>query len=194
VIEAERRVDYVYQAMARLGALPVSGEETRPAKTPKDLASFVALATEAGSRVRAALDDDLNTPVALAVVGELAKAANEIADLQQRKKKDAEVQKAIPFVVAEVQAALHAAMGPLGLLQTPPDTYRARTQAQRLALLGLTPQEIDARLEERSLARKNKDFARGDAIRRDLDVLGIEIADSPEGTTWRVAPGGRLAG
>jgi cysteinyl-tRNA synthetase len=191
VLEAERRVDYIYQAMARLGAIELPGEETRPTKIPKDLTPFAKMAADSGAKVNAALDDDLNTPVALAVVGELAKAANEVADLVQRKKKDADLQRAIPFVAAQVQVALHCALAPLGLLQTPPPVYRERTQAQRLAILGLTPAQIDARLAERTAARKDKDFARGDALRRELDVLGIEIADSPEGTTWRVAPGGR---
>jgi cysteinyl-tRNA synthetase len=194
VVEAERRVDYVHQALGRLGALPASGDGTKPAKMPKDLAPFVALAVDASGRLSAALDDDLNTPVALAIAGELAKAGNEIADLTQRKKKDADLQRSVPFVAAHVHAALKNVLGTLGLLQTPPDAYRTRTQAQRLALLGLAAGEVDARLEERALARKAKDFARGDAIRKELEVLGIEIADSPEGTTWRVAPGGRLAG
>jgi cysteinyl-tRNA synthetase len=54
----------------------------------------------------------------------------------------------------------------------------------------VTPAEIDARLAERTAARAAKDFARGDALRKGLEALGIEVADAPEGTTWRVAPGG----
>ena len=70
----------------------------------------------------------------------------------------------------------------------PPDVYRERTQAQRLAILGLTPEQIDARLAERTAARQAKDFARADALRKELDAKGIEVADAPEGTTWRVRP------
>jgi cysteinyl-tRNA synthetase len=194
VIEAERRVDYLYQALARLASVGgVGGKETLPGRTPKDLIPFARVASEGHPRVSAALDDDLNTPVALAVLSELAKAANELADLVQKRKKDVDLQRSAPFVAAQVDMAMRSALAPLGLLQTPLAAYRERTQRQRLALLGLSPREIDARLAERAAAREAKDFARGDALRTELEAQGIEVADGPEGTTWRVAPGGRMA-
>jgi len=64
--------------------------------------------------------------------------------------------------------------------------YRARTEAQRLAILGRTPEQIAARLQERARARSGKDFARADAIRKELEADGIEVADTPAGTTYRV--------
>ena len=45
--------------------------------------------------------------------------------------------------------------------------------------------EIDALVEERTTARANKDYARGDEIRDKLIEMGVEIMDSPQGTTWR---------
>ena len=45
--------------------------------------------------------------------------------------------------------------------------------------------QIQKLLDDRTAARKAKDFARADAIRRHLDEMGIEIMDSPAGTTWR---------
>ena len=45
--------------------------------------------------------------------------------------------------------------------------------------------QIDTLIEERNTARANKDYARGDEIRDQLTTMGIEILDSPEGTTWR---------
>jgi cysteinyl-tRNA synthetase len=194
VVEAERRVDYLYQAAARLMAMDVpSPGGTAPAKMPRDLLPFSKLVADARPRVTAALDDDLNTPVALAVLAELAKAANELADLVQKRKKDPEIQRIAPFISAQLLVALRAAAEPLGLLPSSPDAYRARTQQQRLAILGMTPEQIEARLAERTAARQAKDFARGDAIRKELEALGIEVADSPEGTTWRVGPIGSAA-
>jgi cysteinyl-tRNA synthetase len=52
----------------------------------------------------------------------------------------------------------------------------------------MEPSAVDALLAERAEARKAKDFARGDTIRKELEAKGIEIADSPVGTTWRLAP------
>jgi cysteinyl-tRNA synthetase len=81
---------------------------------------------------------------------------------------------------------IRQAVEPLGILQAFPEEYRERTQAQRLGLLGLSSEAIDARLSERAEARKAKDFAKGDAIRKELEALKIEIADSPAGTSWRI--------
>jgi cysteinyl-tRNA synthetase len=187
IVEAERRVDYIYQALVRLASTHGPEGGTMATRIPKDLLPFTKLAADAVDRVVAALADDLNTPVALAVLGEVAKAANELADLAQRRKKDAELQRATPFVSAKLQAALLATLKPLGLLQTPDEVYRRRTQDQRLAILGLSSEQIDARLADRTAARASKDFARADALRADLDAKGIEVADSPEGTTWRAA-------
>jgi cysteinyl-tRNA synthetase len=192
IVEAERRVDYVYQALARLTSSQGPGGATMSERVPKALVPFTKLAADASDRVSAALDDDLNTPVALSVIAELAKGANELADLLQKRKNDADLQRSASSVAGKLEAALQVSLARLGLLQTPPDVYRTRTQAQRLAILGLLPDQIDAHLAERAAARKAKDFARGDAIRRELEAQGIEVADSPEGTTWRVAPGGRL--
>ncbi len=190
VTEAERRVDYFYQAISRLEALAGSGheaDEQPQAVLPKGLVQMVKLADTARGRVDAALDDDLNTPVALAVVGEIAKAANELADLVVKRKNDGELAKAAPIVSARLLRALRSSVEPLGLLQAPGDEYRARTQKQRLTVRGLTTEGILARLADRKAARESKDFARSDAIRKELDAAGIEIADGPEGSTWRAS-------
>ena len=45
--------------------------------------------------------------------------------------------------------------------------------------------KVDALIAERIAARAAKDFARADAIRDELDALGVEVMDSPQGSTWR---------
>jgi cysteinyl-tRNA synthetase len=190
VLEAERRVDYLYATLDRLEALGGGGAlgegEPLPAKLPKDLAPITALAGEARARVDAALDDDLNTPVALSIIAEVAKAGNELADLAQRRRKDQEVARAAPALARRLGAALRASLDVLGLLSTLPAAYQARTRARRLALLHKTSEQIEAKLAERAEARLAKDFARADALRKELEADGIEVADSPTGTTWRV--------
>jgi cysteinyl-tRNA synthetase len=47
---------------------------------------------------------------------------------------------------------------------------------------------IDAKIVERAEAKRAKDFARADAIRSELDAMGIELRDAPEGTTWTLKP------
>ena len=188
VVEAERRVDYLYQALGRLATSLGPAGGTVATRIPKDLQPFAALTSDAIGRITAALDDDLNTPAALSVLGELAKATNELLDIVQKRKKDADMQRAAPFVAAKLEAMLLQGLKVLGLLQTPADVYRERTQKRRLGIAGLSPEQIEARLAERAAARKDKDFARGDALRAELEARGVEVADAPEGTTWRIAP------
>ena len=195
VLEAERRVDYLYTTLDRLDALAAGGEGGEApspapppqAKPPKDFVAFAALADGARARVDAALDDDLNTPVVLSVIADVAKAANELADVAQRRRKDPDVARAAPPLARRLAAALRSSLSALGLLQAPAALYQSRTQTRRLAILGKTPEAIEAKLVERAAARQAKDFARADALRKELEADQIEVADSPAGTTWRVA-------
>jgi cysteinyl-tRNA synthetase len=188
VVEAERRVDYLYQALERLDSLAAGAAAELPAKPARELAPFFEAAKAVGPRVSAALDDDLNTTVAFAAIGEAAKAANELVDLAGKRRKDAGLQAAAPVVGASLARALRGAMEPLGILQAARDVYVERTQARRLRVRGTSVEAIRARLSERDAARAAKDYARGDEIRKALEAEGIEVADSPSGTTFRIAP------
>ncbi|MEM1019030.1 MAG: cysteine--tRNA ligase [Pseudomonadota bacterium] len=103
----------------------------------------------------AALDDDLNTPQALSVLGRLAAASNS----------------------PDGKGALLQSAALLGLLQNDPETWRVGTAAP----VG----DIDALIEQRATAKKNKDFATADAIRDQLLEQGIILEDGPDGTRWR---------
>jgi cysteinyl-tRNA synthetase len=184
VIEAEKRVDYLYQTVARLEA--IATEVTPDKIIAKELTAALNLARDAKKRMNKALDEDLNTPVALGVIADLAKAANEICDLVGKRKKDESLQRNSGGVARELLAALRACFEPLGMLQTPGDAYRDRTQARRLGLLGRTAAWVEERLADRTAAREAKDFPRSDAIRAELSALEIEVADGASGSTWRV--------
>lgn len=51
----------------------------------------------------------------------------------------------------------------------------------------LTEDQVLQRIEDRTVARKNKEYEKSDAIRKDLAAVGIALMDSPVGTTWRPA-------
>jgi cysteinyl-tRNA synthetase len=189
VCEAERRLDYLYGTLERLRpSTEAHGDDQETlARIPTELIPFINVAKKARAKVVAALDDDLNTPVALSVVAEVAKSANELVDvIAQKSRTDSQVALAANWVKEMLADEIRQAVEPLGILQAFPEEYRERTQAQRLGLLGLSSEAIDARLSERAEARKAKDFAKGDAIRKELEALKIEIADSPAGTSWRI--------
>jgi cysteinyl-tRNA synthetase len=112
----------------------------------------------AAARFRAAMDDDFNTPVAVAVLFELA----------------AEVHRAHS---SEAAAWLRTLGGVLGILQ---QDARAFLQAGA----SLSEEDIQARIAERAEAKAQRDFGRADRIRTELLALGVELRDSPQGTTW----------
>jgi cysteinyl-tRNA synthetase len=184
VDEAERRVDYLYGTLERLSTLKT--EATEGAKLPKELVEAETAAKVARHNADAALADDLNTTVAIAELGEMAKHANEIADLAQRKVKDTAFRAAAANVAASLQFSMTHVISQLGILQSNVGAYRARTRARRLALRGLSEKDVDRRVADRVAARGAKDFARADALRAELSNLGVELHDSPGGSTWSV--------
>jgi cysteinyl-tRNA synthetase len=185
VDEAERRMDHAYSAVARLEQLVRSGL-TAPARLPPELIAYREQAAEAVVNAEAALDDDLNTPVALAALGELTRMAHELSDLSAKRKKDPSFVAGAGIAGQHVIVALRRVAGALGLILTDPATYAARTRERRLKIRGLTAAVIDAKVEERTQARKSKDFARGDALRAELTALGVAVHDGPNGSEWKI--------
>ena len=115
-------------------------------------------------RFKAAMDDDLNTPEAMAVLFDLA---NEVNRSQS----------------AEVAAQLRALAGVLGLLQRDAQEFLQGGASEG----GLDDVAINAQIEARIAAKKAKNFAEADRIRKELLEAGIVLEDTPQGTTWRRA-------
>jgi cysteinyl-tRNA synthetase len=160
---------------------------TAPSKLPPDLVAYREHAQKALADAEAALDDDLNTPVALAAFATLTGMGHELADLAQKRKKDPAFAGGASIAAQHVLAALRRLGDQLGLLLATPAEYAARCRARRLALRKLSPESIDEKVRERTAARAAKDFAKGDAIRAELAALGVVLNDGPAGTEWTVA-------
>ncbi len=178
--EAERSVDYLYTTLARLDGITVAitpGSQM-PAEFQKALDEVASLRTGA----IASLYEDLGAAGAVASVHRLAGLINEMMDLHQRRKGD---RPSIARVAAAGLSALTELAEVLGILRAPPGRYFARTRKQRLALVGLEESMVDEKVNARIAARAAKDFAAADAIRKELEGLGIELFDHPSGTTWK---------
>jgi cysteinyl-tRNA synthetase len=171
--DAERRVEYVYTTRERLASIdPARIVET--GEVPAALTKYPA-------SVAAALDDDLNMPVALAETSEMLKAVNELVDLSRRKKGT--------VAAAAIEAAVTAldALGrELGIGEADVTAFLARLRTRRTKAKGLTESDIDAKIAARTAARDAKDFAAADRLRDELVALGVEIMDGPKGTSWRM--------
>jgi cysteinyl-tRNA synthetase len=187
VDEGERRTDYLYTAIVSAEAFAEGASPAIGAKVSKAFPALAALAKSGAEDVAVALDDDLNTPKALAVVGEIAKGMNElITKAQKQFKKEPEGIAEAKALAAALSIALRGAVAPLGLLQASPEDYFARTKVRRLALRKLEAATIDGKIEARLAARAAKDFAQSDLIRDELAALSVELQDGPTGTTWRI--------
>src|SRR5262249_36829634 len=143
----------------------------------------------APAKVLAALDKDLNAPQALAALGELAKAANEVVLQIAKLKKDKPAQDEARKLAAPAANARGGRSKRPGGRQSAPRACSWGDRAERLAGRGLEASAVDAKIKEREAARAGKDFARADALRGELVAMGIEVLDAGGESTWRVVLG-----
>jgi cysteinyl-tRNA synthetase len=132
-----------------------------------DVPDAVRQAAEPLPSVVEALEDDLNTPRAMAEFFGLARELNKATGAGDRQR---------------LAATMFATGDLLGLLQQDPEQWFAGAADGELSA-----EAIDEMIGKRNAARAAKDFAAADAIRDELAAAGIQIEDGPDGTTWRRA-------
>ena len=110
------------------------------------------------ARFKAAMDEDFNTPLALAVLFDLAGEVNRDGS-------------------SALSGLLGALAGTIGLLQQTPTAYLQGGAT-------MDAQAIDSRIAERAAAKAARDFSTADRIRKELAAEGVELKDGPHGTTW----------
>jgi cysteinyl-tRNA synthetase len=155
VEESAQKLDRMYGALRDAG---VGGPSSEGAAEPP-------------RAVLAALEDDLNTPEAIAELFGVARAANKAADPAER---------------AVLAHSLRSGAALLGLLERDPAAWFAGAAAPEQAG-GLAEAEIDALLARREALRRERKFAEADAIRDRLAQGGILIEDVAGGSRWRRA-------
>ncbi|MCA9578658.1 MAG: cysteine--tRNA ligase [Sandaracinaceae bacterium] len=171
--EAERRLEYLYKTRQRLAELP-EARVVPGGQAPDALVGFPAALARA-------LDDDLNMPVALAALSELLSAVNELCDGALRKKGSAP-----QAAVDAALAGFEALRTHLGLGFQEPREVLERVRDRRAQARGVSREWVEQCIVDRATARANKDFEAADKIRVGLTEAGVELLDSPAGTTWQI--------
>ena len=146
----------------------------------RDLPAVPAVESEYTVRFHEVMDDDLNTPEAIAVLQRMTREINSARD----KGKTARAE--------QLGAELRTLGGVLGLLRVDPAEWfrRSATLSPNPSRGGevFTDAEVERRVEARLNARKAKDFAESDRIRDELAAAGVIVEDKPGGkATWRRA-------
>ncbi|HHO59592.1 MAG TPA: cysteine--tRNA ligase, partial [Thiotrichales bacterium] len=124
---------------------------------------------DAVAKFEAAMDDDFNTPEALAVLFDLAGQVNRLRETAMEQA----LQKA---------AVLKKLANVLGLLETDPETWLHSGVGDNA-----DNAKIEALIEARLQARADKNWAEADRVRDELHAMGIELEDKDGKTTWRRA-------
>jgi cysteinyl-tRNA synthetase len=154
----------------------------------RDLAPVSPAAGEHTARFLASMDDDFNTPEALAVLQDLAREVNSAKDVGAERR------------AAQLGAELQALGAVLGLLSVPPAQWFRLVRPARTEVPGggqereaaatargpISDAEVEARIAARTAARRAKNWAESDRIRAELAAAGVILEDKPGGqTAWR---------
>ncbi|MCB1761004.1 MAG: cysteine--tRNA ligase [Gammaproteobacteria bacterium] len=119
-------------------------------------------------RFNAAMDDDFNTPEALAVLFDLTREINRAREQE-------------PARAAALATSLVEMGGVLGLLQDDPERYLRGGAGSD----GPSDDQIEALVQQRLSAKREKNWGEADRIRDQLNAMGVLLEDGPQGTSWR---------
>jgi cysteinyl-tRNA synthetase len=144
-----------------------------------------ALAQSTREKMRSALEDDMNTAQALAAMFDMVREANAAADNGQLLRGD----------IAELQSALRQFDEIFAVLKdddaekVKPVLEWARAEGKIDTAVSesesLSDQQVEALIEQRQHARKSRDFAKADAVRKQLAEAGIILEDTKDGLRWK---------
>src|ERR1043165_3996111 len=156
--EAARASDRIYETMERIERLPQKNSAAEPER--RMIESF-----------RREMDDDFNTPRALALIFDEVRAINRLLDEKHSKG------------IEERCAALRVMCDTLGLLQP---GYFERKKVRFLAKSPIKQNEIEDLIRRRDQARQEKNWQEADRLRDELSQKGILLEDTFKGTVWKV--------
>jgi cysteinyl-tRNA synthetase len=171
------RLRTFYQRMLRGGFATVAADAGVAAATAKTEREFTA-----------ALANDLNTAEAAAAISEMVRAANSAADAGTLASENVEEVLRVLALFDGVFAVLEdrdAELTRAALAWAEAEGRIDEAAPELVAKMGLSDEEIEALVAERTQAKKARNFARADAIRVELTAKGVVIEDSKDGVRWK---------
>ncbi len=179
IADSEQRMEYFYETLRKVdervggkdfGKGPLHGEPERFLK-----------------EFESAMDDDFNFAGALGALSGLFALMNELVDKPPVKDKAL-----VGRTLVALREDVRKVGGVLGLFEDDPGPWLLRRRDRAVRERGIDVAEVERLIGARDEARKAKNFGEADRLRGELKAKGVEIMDTPGGTTWKVAPPGEV--
>jgi cysteinyl-tRNA synthetase len=176
--DAEASLDRYYTTRARTDDF-LSGAVSEASKPPKNASSegLQAVLEAFREKFEEAMDDDFNTALALGHIFEFIRETNKFLDAKP-------AGDAARELIEKTLNALRVAGDVLNLFQRTPSQWNRDLLATRKIPLSVT--DIEQKIQDRRMARQNKDWALADAVRKELEEKGVLLEDKKDGTDWKV--------
>ncbi len=170
---AEKHMYYFYKTLAEINKF-VNSNNTN------NIVPELSLANELEQKFIEAMDDDFNTAQAYANLFDVMKNINLII-ADKKKSADQKVQLLIPL-----KEKIIGLYNILSIFEEIPEEFISNLKKKYLNNISISEEEINSKIEQRRLAKEQKDYTKADEIRNSLDEAGISLLDSKEGTTWDI--------
>lgn len=175
--EAEASLDRYYSTIMRIEDFVPGDSKKKDETVSKQLNAIELKIDSLKKEFEDAMDDDFNTARAIGIIFEFIKEINRFMDKKPSTSDAIEILKKAKDRVREIGKVLN-------LFQRQPlQWYRDLLKTKKLPI---TEEEIEQLIQERALARKNRDWQKADSIRNELMSKGIILEDKPDRTVWKV--------
>lgn len=175
--EAEKGLKRIYSALAQV-EVELSRPKWKKSPFPNE---YVTELREIETHWTEAMEDDMNTAAALGHIFSAVRLAGRVCEDKNLRKSEGgrELFERIREDVKNWGAVL-------GIFERIPAEFLAELRDNRAVRAGIAPVKVQSLLDNREQARKAKDFEQSDAIRDALTAMGVEVKDTPQGSTWDV--------
>jgi cysteinyl-tRNA synthetase len=173
--DAEKNLQRIYQSLAAI-------QNALNKKKWNNAAPATELMAELNKNIQGfdeGMADDMNTAAAIGYVNSVIHLANRVLEDKAMSKTTGGKE-----LLVEISSRFKKWSSVLGLFALPPDSFLADLRQVKAQRKNIDQEQVKIFIEKRQEARRNKDFAQADAIRAELNALGVELRDTPEGIVW----------